>query len=235
MKIAGLQKMTLLDYPGKVACTVFLSGCNFACPFCHNAELLGGEVPPLMDDQDLLAFLEKRRGMLDAVCITGGEPTLHPGLGDLMRAIKDMGYLVKLDTNGYRPNILKQLAADGLLDYVAMDIKNGPDKYAETAGIIAVDLTAIEESMTFLLTGNLDYEFRTTVAAQLHSENSIREMTNWVGNLVPGTKAKRFFLQPFVDRDTVEYSGLSAPTQDELNHYILCLKSIAEMAEIRGQ
>ncbi len=227
--------MTLLDYPGKVACTVFLSGCNFACPFCHNAELLGGEVSPLMDDQDLLAFLEKRRGMLDAVCITGGEPTLHPGLGDLMRAIKDMGYLVKLDTNGYRPNILKQLAADGLLDYVAMDIKNSPDKYAETAGIIAVDLTAIEESMTFLLTGNLDYEFRTTVAAQLHSENSIREMTNWVGNLVPGTKAKHFFLQPFVDRDTVEYSGLSAPTQDELNHYILCLKSIAEMAEIRGQ
>ena len=235
MKIAGLQKMTLLDYPGKVACTVFLPGCNFCCPFCHNAELLGGEVPTLMDDKELLAFLEKRRGILDAVCITGGEPTLHSGLGDLMRAIKEMGYLVKLDTNGYRPNVLKQLAADGVLDYVAMDIKNSPARYAETAGIIAIDLTAIEESMTFLMEGDLDYEFRTTVVAQLHSRDSIREMAEWVGNLVPGRKAKRFFLQPFVDRDTVEYSGLSAPTQEELDHYILCLKAIAEIAEIRGR
>ena len=235
MKIAGLQKMTLLDYPGKVACTVFLPGCNFCCPFCHNAELLGGDVPPLMDDKELLAFLEKRRGILDAVCITGGEPTLHPGLGDLMRAIKEMGYLVKLDTNGYRPNILKQLAADGVLDYVAMDIKNSPAKYAETVGLVAMDLTAVEESVTFLMEGDLDYEFRTTVVAQLHSEESIREMANWVGSLVPGRSAKRFFLQPFADRETVIYSGLSAPDREELDHYILYVAAIAETAEIRGQ
>lgn len=235
MKIAGLQKMTLLDYPGKVACTVFLPGCNFCCPFCHNAELLDGDVPSLMDDKELLAFLEKRRGVLDAVCVSGGEPTLHPGLGDLLRAIKDMGYLVKLDTNGYRPNILKQLAADGVLDYVAMDIKNSPAKYAETVGLVAVDLTAVEESMAFLMAGELDYEFRTTVVAQLHSKDSIRDMANWVGSLVPGTKAKRFFLQPFTDRETVIYSGLSAPTQEELNHYILCVAAIAEIAEIRGR
>lgn len=235
MKIAGLQKMTLLDYPGKVACTVFLPGCNFCCPFCHNGELLGGDVPPLMDDTELLAFLEKRRGILDAVCITGGEPTLHSGLGNLMRAIKEMGYLVKLDTNGYRPNILKQLAADGVVDYVAMDIKNSPAKYAQTVGLVAMDLTAVEESMMFLLTGALDYEFRTTVVAQLHDESSIRDMAKWVGGLVPGRKAKRFFLQPFTDRETVIYSGLNAPSQEELNHYILCLKDIAEMAEIRGQ
>lgn len=235
MKIAGLQKMTLLDYPGKVACTVFLGGCNFCCPFCHNSELLGREVPPVMDDKELLAFLEKRRGILDAVCITGGEPTLHPGLSDLMRAIKEMDYLVKLDTNGYRPSVLKQLAADGLLDYVAMDIKNSPAKYAETAGLVAMDLTAVEESMTFLMTETLDYEFRTTVVAQLHDEISIRDMASWVGGLVPGVKAKRFFLQPFTDRETVMYAGLSAPGRDELDHYILYLASVAEMAEIRGR
>lgn len=235
MKIAGLQKMTLLDYPGKVACTVFLPGCNFSCPFCHNAELLEGNVPVVMDDKELLAFLEKRRGILDAVCITGGEPTLHPGLGDLMRSIKEMGYLVKLDTNGYRPGVLKRLVADGVVDYVAMDIKNSPARYAETVGLVAMDLTAVEESMTFLMEGDLDYEFRTTVVAQLHSEDSIRDMANWVGSLVPGVKAKRFFLQPFTDRDTVIYSGLSAPGQEELDHYILCLRAIAEIAEIRGQ
>ena len=152
-----------------------------------------------------------------------------------MRAIKEMGYLVKLDTNGYRPGVLKQLAADGVVDYVAMDIKNSPARYAETVGLVAMDLTAVEESMTFLMEGDLDYEFRTTVVAQLHSEDSIRDMANWVGSLVPGVKAKRFFLQPFTDRDTVIYSGLSAPVQEELDHYILCLSAIAEIAEIRGQ
>ena len=235
MKIAGLQKMTLLDYPGKVACTVFLPGCNFCCPFCHNAELLDGTISPVVDDGELLEFLEKRRGVLDAVCVSGGEPTLHPGLGDLLRAIKDMGYLVKLDTNGYRPDVLKQLAADGVLDYVAMDIKNSPPKYAVTAGVNMLDLTALEESIAFLMTGELDYEFRTTVAAQLHDAQSVREMGQWLLTLSGGMKIRRFFLQPFVDRDTVVYSGLSAPTEEELNHYILCMEPFAEMAEIRGR
>ena len=235
MKIAGLQKMTLLDYPGKVACTVFLPGCNFCCPFCHNAELLDGTISPVMDDGELLEFLEKRRGVLDAVCVSGGEPTLHPGLGDLLRAIKDMGYLVKLDTNGYRPEVLKQLAADGVLDYVAMDIKNGPSRYAVTSGVNMLDLTALEESITFLMTGELDYEFRTTVADQLHDAESLREMGQWLFDLSGGKMVRRFFLQPFVDRDTVVFSGLRAPTQEELDHYILCMKSFAEMAEIRGQ
>ncbi len=235
MKIAGLQKMTLLDYPGKVACTVFLPGCNFCCPFCHNAELLDGAISPVMDDRGLLEFLEKRRGILEAVCISGGEPTLHPGLGELLRAIKGMGYLVKLDTNGYRPEVLKQLAADGLLDYVAMDIKNSPARYAVTAGVNELDLTALEESITFLMTEGPDYEFRTTVAAQLHDERSIREMGQWLLGLSGGKKVRRFFLQPFVDRDTVVYSGLSAPGEEELDHYILCAESFAEIAEIRGQ
>ena len=235
MKIAGLQKTTLLDYPGKVACTVFLPGCNFRCPFCHNAELFGADVPVLMDDTQLLAFLEKRRGILEAVCVSGGEPTLHPGLADLLRAIKAMGYLVKLDTNGYRPDVLMQLAADGLLDYVAMDIKNSPSQYAVTAGVDLPDLTALEESIRFLMTGDLEYEFRTTVVAQLHGEKDFCEMGNWLLELSGGKKIKRYFLQPFTDRDTVEFSGLSAPEPEELNHYILCMKPFAEIAEIRGR
>lgn len=235
MKIAGLQKMTLLDYPGKVACTVFLAGCNFRCPFCHNSELLEGEIPSVMDDAGLLAFLEKRRGILDGVCITGGEPTLHPGLEELLRAIKDMGYSIKLDTNGYRPGVLRHLVEQGLPDYVAMDIKNSPSQYAVTAGVNMLDLTAVEESIGILLEGRVDYEFRTTVAAQLHDEASVREMGEWMGALAHGKPVKRWFLQPFVDRDTVLYSGLSAPGAEELNHYILCLKPFAEMTEIRGQ
>lgn len=235
MEIAGLQKMTLLDFPGKVACTVFLPGCNFRCPFCHNAELLEGEVPALMDDGELLAFLNKRRGILEGVCISGGEPTLHPGLGDLLRAIKDMGYPVKLDTNGYRPDVLKQLVADGVLDYVAMDIKNSPSKYAATAGVNTLDLTAVEESIRFLMNGDMEYEFRTTVVAQLHDEKSFLEMGQWLHTLGEGKKVRKYFLQPFTDRDTVEYSGLSAPSTEEMNHYMLCMKPIAEMTEIRGQ
>lgn len=235
MKIVGLQKMTLLDYPGKVACTVFLGGCNFRCPYCHNSELLGNEIPPLMEQEELLAFLEKRKGILDGVCVTGGEPTLYSDLEELLRAIKDMGYAVKLDTNGYRPNMLKHLAGQGLPDYVAMDIKNGPSQYALTAGVNMMDLTAVEESIAFLMTGELEYEFRTTVVAQFHNENSIREMGRWLYELGGGRKVKRFFLQPFVDRETVLYSGLNAPSAEELNHYILCLQPFVEKAEIRGQ
>ena len=235
MKIAGLQKMTLLDYPGKVACTVFLPGCNFRCPFCHNGELLGGDAPSMLDDEELLAFLGKRRGILDAVCVSGGEPTLHPGLGDLLRAIKDMGFLVKLDTNGYRPDVLKRLAADDLLDYVAMDIKNGPARYAETAGVDSMDLSAIEESIAFLMTGDLEYEFRTTVVARLHDETSFLEMGKWLLGLGEGKKIRKYFLQPFVDRDTVLCPGLSAPSDEDLGHYILCMQPFAEMTEIRGR
>lgn len=235
MKIAGLQKLTLLDYPGKVACTVFLNGCNFRCPFCHNGELLDGEMPALMDDSELLAFLEKRKGVLDAVCISGGEPTLQPGLETLLRQIKDMGYRIKLDTNGYRPQVLKHLAGQGLLDYVAMDIKNSPARYAETAGLASMDLTAIEESIAFLMAGELDYEFRTTMVEGFHDEDSFREIGAWLSTLAPGVRAKRFFLQPFTDRETVLLPGLCAPSEEALIRYILCLKSIAEMAEIRGQ
>ncbi|MBO5867294.1 MAG: anaerobic ribonucleoside-triphosphate reductase activating protein, partial [Oscillospiraceae bacterium] len=201
--IAGLQKMTLLDYPGKVACTVFFQGCNFRCPFCHNSGLLDKEPEQQIPSEELLAFLKKRVGLLDGVCVTGGEPTLDPELPRLLREIKALGYAVKLDTNGSRPEVMKALAEQGLIDYVAMDIKNGPAFYGETVGIPALQLTKVEESIRWLLAGNIPYEFRTTVAEPLHSEKSIQAMVYWLQKLSGGKKAEKFFLQPFVDRDSV--------------------------------
>ena len=155
MKISGLQKMTLLDYPGKIACTVFLGGCNFRCPYCHNSEILDGNAPELMSEKELLAFLSSRKGLLDAVCISGGEPTLQPELPDLLAQIKAMGFLTKLDTNGSRPEVLKALVSGNLLDYVAMDIKNSPDRYAQTIGV-PWKREKIEESIRFLTEEHVD-------------------------------------------------------------------------------
>ena len=225
--------MTLLDFPGRVACTVFLGGCNFRCPYCHNSELFDGTAEPVMDDEKLLAFLQKRKGILDGVCITGGEPTLQPGLEDLLRRIKELGYPVKLDTNGYRPEVLKKLVDEGLVDYVAMDIKNGPDAYGETVGLSRMELSRIEESIRFLTGGAVDYEFRTTVVKELHNETSITQMGKWLA-AVAKAPVKRLFLQSFVDRDTVKFSGLSAPSDAEMHQFQAILAPFAEMVKIRG-
>ena len=198
--------MTLLDFPGRVACTVFLGGCNFRCPFCHNSELLDGTEEQVMDDKALLSFLAKRKGILDGVCITGGEPTLKKELPQLLREIKALGYPVKLDTNGYRPEVLKALVEEGLVDYVAMDIKNSPDEYGKTVGLSKMDISRIEESIRFLAKGNVDYEFRTTVVSQLHTKKSIEDMGKWLLDTA-GAPVKQLFLQPFVDRDTVMFAG----------------------------
>lgn len=214
--ISGLQKMTLLDYPGKVACTVFLQGCNFRCPFCHNSDLLGKDGPETIEVDTLLAFLKKRVGLLDAVCITGGEPTLQPGLEDLIIKIKELGYLVKLDTNGNRPEVLKSLVEKGLVDYVAMDIKNCPAKYGITAGVPGMTLDRVEESVKFLLAENVPYEFRTTVADELHEPEDFAAIGQWLQTLNPDRKATAFFIQPYVDRDSVLTTGLHTPTQEKL-------------------
>lgn len=234
MHISGLQKLTLLDFPGKVACTVFLGGCNFRCPFCHNFELVDGSTSPLMDAEELLAFLKSRKGVLDGVCITGGEPTLQPRLPWLLREIREMGYQIKLDTNGYRPEVLRTLLDEGLVDYVAMDVKNSPDLYGATTGLDSIDLSRIEESIRLLLEGRVDYEFRTTVAEPLHSEESIAHMCRWLLSLEDGKKAKRLFLQPFVDRDTVPVSGLSAPSRETLDAFVSQLYPCAEHVSLRG-
>ena len=232
--IAGLQKMTLLDYPGKVACTVFLQGCNYRCPFCHNSELLPRKGEEFMTEEEFLSFLKKRQGLLDAVCVSGGEPTLCKDLPRLLKAIKDLGYLVKLDTNGSDPGVLKALVKDGLIDYVAMDIKNSPARYGETVGLSRVDMEAIEESIRFLLSDAVAYEFRTTVVAQLHDDASILEMGTWLSSLLPGKKPAQLFLQKFVDRDTVIFSGLSAPDEEQMKGFVSLLAPFVEKVAIRG-
>ena len=232
MVISGLQKMTLLDYPNKVACTVFLSGCNFRCPFCHNGQLLETS-DAIMTEEELLSFLTKRKGLLDAVCISGGEPTLQPELGNLLRKIKEMGYCIKLDTNGSCPDVLKDLVRRGLLDYVAMDIKNCPDRYNETAGV-QVQLEQIEESVRFLTQAHVDYEFRTTVVAQMHDQKAIEAMGQWVYKLAGGEKINKWFVQPFVDRDTVMYSGLYAPNEAQLSEFVGILRRFSLQSSVRG-
>jgi len=211
MIISGLQKMTLLDYPGRVACTVFLQGCNFRCPFCHNSGLLGAAQEETISEEALLDFLRKRIGILDGVCITGGEPTLQNDLPQLLRQIKQMGYYIKLDTNGSRPDMLKALVEEKLIDYVAMDIKNSPDRYGETIGLSQLP-KEIEKSIVFLMEGELDYEFRTTVVEEFHSEADILALGQWLSQLSPDRKAKRLFLQPYADRDSVLVSGLHTPS-----------------------
>ena len=233
MKIAGLQKMTLLDFPGKVACTVFLDGCNFRCPFCHNSGLLEGRAEEAMTQEALLAFLEKRKGILEGVCVTGGEPTLQKSLPEFLKKIKDLGYAVKLDTNGYRPEVLRSVVEQGLVDYVAMDIKNGPDYYNTTTGV-KIDLKKIEESIKFLACEKINYEFRTTICNPLHDAQSIAQMGHWLLGLTDGKPVKALYLQPFVDRDSVKMAGFSAPDEETLSSYKQALIHAAETVVVRG-
>ncbi len=210
MKICGLQKMTLLDYPGRVACTVFLGGCDMRCPFCHNSTLADGTAPEVMGEEELFSFLEKRRGLLDGVAVTGGEPLLREENLDLLRSIRRLGYSVKLDTNGTHPDRLRRVIGEGLAQYVAMDIKNSPERYAETAGLKQLDLRPVQESVTLLLEGRTDYEFRTTVVAELHDEDSFRKIGPWIRG------ARRYFLQKFTDRETVPFEGFHSPSEEDL-------------------
>ena len=234
MKIVGIQKLTLLDYPGRVACTVFLDGCNFRCPYCHNAELLEGDAQPVLSADDLLAFLKKRQGILEGICITGGEPTLHPELPQLLRSIRALGYRVKLDTNGYRPEVLRALLEEKLVDYVAMDLKNGSAAYARTVGLREVRLDRIAGSIRLLLESGVDFELRTTVVKPLHCVESITEMARWLAQTTNGKPVPRLFVQPFVDRDTVPVGGLSAPDGAELEQFRTILSACAESVELRG-
>lgn len=232
--IAGIQKMTLLDFPGKVACTVFLAGCNYRCPFCHNAELFDGKPQQIMSDEEFVEFLASRRGLLEGVCVSGGEPTGDPQLEQLLGQIKALGFGVKLDTNGSRPQVLKKLVDRGLVDYVAMDVKNGPEAYPQTVGC-GCDVAAVEESLRFLIGGQTPYELRTTLVAQLHDDASIDAMGRWLKGLVPGKKPAQLFLQSFVDRDTVKFSGLCAPTENDVLRYRDILTSYIGKVTIRNQ
>lgn len=229
MIINGLQKLTLLDYPEHTACTVFLAGCNFRCPFCHNSEILNlATAQSLMDDRELLAFLKKRQGLLDGVCVSGGEPTLRPDLPELFREIKKLGFKTKLDTNGTNPEMIKYLAENLLVDYIAMDIKTAPEHYDTLAGTW-VDTDAIKESAHYIMFCGIDYEFRTTVVKGLHQTDDFEAIGQWLKD------ARAYYLQPFVNRDTVLQPGLAAPTDEELNNYLNVVKRYIKNSFIRGR
>lgn len=229
MKICGWNKTTLLDYPGKVAATIFLGGCNFRCPFCHNSSLVlhSREIPGI-SMEELLAFLKKRKGILDGVCVTGGEPTIDPELDTLLREIKHLGYLVKLDSNGTRPQVLKNLVKSGLVDMIAMDIKSSPENYGKVAGVNTVPMERIQESIDFLMSGSIPYEFRTTVVRELHSQEDFRSIGKWLSG------AKAYYLQAYKNSPEVLKPGFSSYTREELEHFRNLLQNDIPSTEIRG-
>lgn len=229
LNIQGFQKTTLLDYPKHVAATVFLGGCNFRCPFCHNGDLvLSPNTTAAFSPDEILTYLKKRKNILDGVCITGGEPTLQKDLASFLDAIKQLGLSVKLDTNGYHPEILKSLCYQGLIDYVAMDIKGAPEKYKNICGLSQMDFSRIQESVSFLLSGNVDYEFRTTVMKEFHTEEDFIAIGNFIAN------AKAYFLQSYQDSPQVISPGFHPYTLEELTHFQGILKETIPNVEIRG-
>lgn len=228
MKICGLQKTTLLDFPGHVAATVFTGGCNFRCPFCHNSDLLGNDSPPAFTEEEVLAFLAKRRGILEGVAITGGEPTLQPDLREFIWKVRELGYRIKLDTNGYRPDVLKELCGEGLIDYVAMDIKTCQERYPLVAGIPSVNIEKIEESADFLITGTVPYEFRTTVVRELHQAEDFEKIARWLEG------CSQYYLQNFVDSDQVLNPVYTSWGREELLSFLEIVKPYVKHAELRG-
>lgn len=228
MKIEALQKLTLLDYPQKMAATVFTYGCNLRCPFCHNALLVIQESEGGISASEVLDFLSKRKGMLEGVCVTGGEPLLQTDLEDFLKSIKDMGFSVKLDTNGTFPKKLKDLVRKNLVDYVAMDIKNCREKYAATSGKLAMDLSAIDESIRFLLSGEVQAEFRTTVVKNFHTLEDLLKITDWISG------CDRYFLQQFVDSGNLINQNLEGYSDEALTEIYKQVKRKLPAVKLRG-
>ncbi|MBQ8804535.1 MAG: anaerobic ribonucleoside-triphosphate reductase activating protein [Tyzzerella sp.] len=229
MKIHGLQKTTLLDYPEKVACTVFTAGCNFRCPFCHNASLVVDiKKEAEITEEEFFSFLKKRQGILDGVCITGGEPLLQADIEDFIGKIKEFGYAVKLDTNGSFPKKLKALVDKGLVDYVAMDIKNCLDTYAATAGVEALDIEAIKESVAYLKEGHVPYEFRTTVVKNYHTKEGFEKVGQWI----QGTE--KYFLQNFVDSGDLIGKNTMGCSEEEMKEFLEVVQKYVPGTKLRG-
>lgn len=229
MVFNGFQKTTLLDFPGKVACTVFTHGCNLLCPFCHNALLVNrGEDLPTFDETEILAYLQKRKGIIDGICVSGGEPLLHQELEAFLQRVKALGVSVKLDTNGTLPERLIHLIEAGLVDHVAMDIKNSKKKYALTAGVSALDMEKIEKSIAYLIKGSIPYEFRTTVVRELHTLEDIRD----ISLMIEG--AESYYLQNFVDSGLLIGENLSPHSPDTLSLFCDEAKKVLKNVKIRG-
>ena len=231
IKFGGIQKLTLLDYPGQVASTLFTVGCNMKCPFCHNKDLVF--VPENMEyieADEILDFLNKRQGIIDAICITGGEPLLQAGLLDFLRQVKDLGYLIKIDTNGLLPDKLKELVQSGYVDYVALDVKNSLEKYCETIGLpeSEVVLDAVKKSINILMKSNIDYEFRTTIVKEFHEKEDLIK----VAKMIKG--CKNYYLQNFVDSGRCIKEGLSSCSKEELEDMCNAVKEIIPNVQLRG-
>ena len=228
MIINGFQKLTLLDFPGHVACTIFTGGCNFRCPFCHNASLVVGEASEKYEEDEILAYLKKRKGILDGVAISGGEPLLQKDIIQFMKKVKDLGFKIKLDTNGSFPEKLSEIIDSGLCDYIAVDIKNSPNKYAETVGRMGYTAERIEETIRLLASGNIPYEFRTTVVKELHDENDIAEIGRWISG------CDRWYLQSFVDSGDLICSDMHGVDADMMKQYIEIARKYVSSACLRG-
>lgn len=228
MKFGGMQRLTLLDFPGKMSCIVFTAGCNFRCPYCHNASLVKGRGEDI-DESEVLKFLQKRRGVLAGVVVSGGEPLLHDGIAEFCRRVKELGYAIKLDTNGTRPDRLKALVKEGLVDFVAMDIKNTPEKYALTAGATETDIAAVKESVDFLLSGEVDYEFRTTVVGPYFEVKDFEKIGKWISG------AKGYALQRFKDSgDLLDDSEVGEYTEENMQLFLSTVKKWVKSATVRG-
>lgn len=231
MKVTGIQKLTLLDYPGVVACTVFTAGCNFRCPFCHNAMLV---LPEQIDDEcltddEVFGFLKKRRGVLDGVAVTGGEPLLHADMPEFLARVKALGYKIKLDTNGSNPELLSEIVKNKLVDRVAMDIKNAPEEYARTIGLKSFDIAPVERSKEMLLRGDIDYEFRTTVVKGIHTKESLIGAAKWIEG------AKEYYLQQFKDSgNLILPDGLSAYDEKQMHALADAVRDYVPTVEVRG-
>ncbi|MDD5948011.1 MAG: anaerobic ribonucleoside-triphosphate reductase activating protein [Oscillospiraceae bacterium] len=229
MILAGMQNLTLLDFPGKTACTVFTYGCNFRCPFCHNASLVTDAKPDMpLDVETVYSYLRKRQGLLDGVCITGGEPLLQRDLEDFIRSIRALGYAVKLDTNGSMPERLIAMCESGLIDMVAMDIKNSPALYASTAGTEQVSVEAVNESVRYLVRGKVSYEFRTTVVQEYHDAESFAVIGKWLQG------ADAYYLQQFRDSGALICSGLHACSPSQMHQYLEIVQNYIPRAALRG-
>lgn len=231
MNIQGIQKVTLLDFPGKIACTVFVSGCNFRCPFCHNPSLVTVDknTSPEMSEEDFFAFLAGRTGKLDGVCVTGGEPLLQPDIQSFLRKIRNLGFAVKLDTNGSFPSLLKELLDYGLLDYVAMDIKNAPDCYGPASGLKNPPMKEVEESIRILLSGTVPFEFRTTVVDELHDAPKMKKLAQWICG------APRYYLQEFSDSGDILRPGLHACSPEKMHALSRAAAEYVPSVKIRGE
>ena len=229
MDFAGMQSLTLLDFPGKVACILFVRGCNLRCPFCHNASLVRPGAENAILDADVLSFLKKRQGLLDGVVISGGEPLMYPELLPFLHKVRALGYAIKVDTNGTNPALLKKLVEENLADYVAMDLKNSPAFYSATCGLPKAPIGAIDQSREYLMTGAVDYEFRTTVVKGLHTKESIAELSCRIAG------AKRYFLQGFKDSgDLLSPENLSAFSAEEMAEFLETAKIHIPNAMLRG-